>query len=52
MPSTYTSNILKLLVYFYGAKQILQYDQRKINSAKAQWIGLLGIVQLYLNCDP
>jgi hypothetical protein len=43
---------VKLLVYFYGAKQILHHDQRRIFSGKAQWIGLLDIVQYGLNSDP
>jgi hypothetical protein len=43
---------VKLLVYFYGAKQILHHDQRRIFSGKAQWIGLLAIVQYGLNSDP
>jgi hypothetical protein len=36
MSSTYANSILKLLVNLYGAKQILQHDQRKIFNDKAQ----------------
>lgn len=52
MPSTYANNILKLLVNLYGAEQILHMDPRKIFNGKAQWIGLLVVVQLGLNSDP
>jgi hypothetical protein len=45
MSSTYANNILKLLVNLYGAKQILHHDQRRIFLGKAQWIGLLDVVQ-------
>ena len=43
---------MKLLVNLYGAKQILHHDQRRKFNDKAQWIGLLDVVQLDLNSDP
>jgi len=45
MSSTYANNIMKLLVYLIGAKQILHHDQRRKFNDKAQWIGLLDVVQ-------